>query len=100
MRLVLTRGAQDDLLAIGRFIARDDPAAARKFVSRLKARARLAARNPKAGRRVPEILREDVREVLVGTYRIIYTLRPRALVVLAFIEGHRELDPDQTLGRR
>ena len=78
MRLELTRGAQDDLLDIARFIGEDDPAAARKLVVRLKARARLAARTPLAGRLVPEWPRADLREALIGTYRIIYLVRPRA----------------------
>jgi len=80
MRLEITRGAQDDLLDIGRL-----------FIGRLKTRARLAARNPKAGRIVAEWLQDDLREVLVGHYRIIYLVRPRLVIVLAFIEGHRLL---------
>ena len=91
MRLEITRSAQDDLLEIGRYIAEDDPRAARRFIGRLKTRARLAARNPRAGRMVPEWLQEDLREVLVGRCRIIYAVRPRLVIVLAFIEGHRLL---------
>ena len=90
-RLEYTRGARDDLFEIGRFVARDDPDAARRLVARLRARARLAARNPHAGRVVPEVGRTDIREVLAGTYRILYGIRPRSLLVLAFIEGHRVL---------
>jgi toxin ParE1/3/4 len=99
-RLEISRGAQDDLLDIGRFVARDDPAAARRLVAKLKARARLASRNPRAGRVVPEVRRSDLREVLAGAYRILYLVRPRSILVLGFVEGHRllrarDVDPDR-----
>jgi toxin ParE1/3/4 len=81
------------LVEIASFIARDDPAAARGWVKRLRARARLAASMPLAGRVVPEQRREDVREVFVRSYRIIYRVQDDGMVVLAVIEGHRLLRP-------
>jgi toxin ParE1/3/4 len=70
MTLRWTDHARRDLLAIGRYIARDNPIAARQWVERL--RARQAANMPLAGRVVPELQRDNVREVLLGTYRIVY----------------------------
>ncbi|MGZ3461124.1 MAG: type II toxin-antitoxin system RelE/ParE family toxin, partial [Archangium sp.] len=54
----------EDLRAIGRYIAEDDPRAARQWLERLRRRAHEVAATPKAGRRVPEVEREDIREVL------------------------------------
>ena len=93
MRLRWTQRAQDDLVEIASFIARDDPAAARAWIKRLRERARLAASMPFAGRVVPEHGREDVREVLVRSYRIIYRLDADQMIVLTVIEGHRLLRP-------
>jgi plasmid stabilization system protein ParE len=84
-----TRRAAKDLLAIGDFIARDKPGAARRWVARLKERARHAAPTPRAGRRVPELDRDDVREVLVGGYRIVYQIYPDFIDILTVFEGHR-----------
>ncbi len=44
----------------------------------LRKRARAAVRMPRAGRRVPELGRDDVREIVVRRYRIVYQLAQRA----------------------
>jgi toxin ParE1/3/4 len=80
-----------DLLEIGRFIGRDDPVAARRWVEQLRERARAAAAVPLAGRKTPEFDREDIREVLVRTYRIIYRVREGEIQVLTVLEGRRLL---------
>jgi len=45
---------------------------------------------PRAGRRVPELGRHDVREVVVRSYRIVYQLSPDGIVVLVVFESHRQ----------
>ena len=53
---------------------------------------------PRMGRVVPEIARDDVREVFQRTYRIVYRVVDDGIVVLTVFEGHRrlgKLDPDQ-----
>ena len=90
-RLRWTLRAQSDLLEIARFIARDNPDAARRWVAMLRKRARAAARMPRAVRRVPELGRDDVREVVVRRYRIVYQLSPDGIVVLVVFESHRQL---------
>ena len=88
MRLSWTHRARSDLLSIGRFIARDHPATARTFVAKLQARARRAAKFPRSGRIVPELRREDVREVIEGNYRIVYRVTKVSVEVLTVFEGH------------
>ena len=100
MRLRWTDAARHDLLAIGAYIARDNPSAARAWVERLREKARSAARMPRSGRQVPEMRRDDVREVLLGNYRIVYRIAPPNVDVLAVIEGHRMMpgtiaEPDE-----
>ena len=90
MRVKLSRNAQRDLVDIGDYIAADDPPAARRFVARLR-RIRSAAVHPRAGRVVPELGRDDVRELIEGNYRIAYVVREREIVVLTVFEGHRLL---------
>jgi toxin ParE1/3/4 len=91
-----TRQAAQDLQAIGDFIASDSPGAARRWVARLQERARHAAPAPFSGRRVPELEREDVREVILGGYRIVYRVFPDFIHILTVFEGHR-LFPAGTL---
>ena len=99
MRLRWTLQARDDLRAIRRFIARDKPEAARRWVQRLRERARAAARMPDSGRAVPELQLPDVREVILGGYRIVYRVERRDVVVLTVFEGHRLLRRGPGAGR-
>ena len=93
-----TERAAADLMAIGEYIAADNPTAARAWVEKLRQRGVKASKMPHAGRIVPEIARDDVREVFQRTYRIVYRVVDDGIVVLTVFEGHRllgKLDPDQ-----
>jgi plasmid stabilization system protein ParE len=82
-----THRAAGDLVAIGEHIARDKSAAARAWVERLRERAAGIAEAPLAGRVVPELGRDDVREVFLRSYRIVYRVVPGGAVVLTVFEG-------------
>ena len=94
MKLAWSERAKRDLVAIGRFIARDKPSAAREWVEKLRECARRAAAMPHAGRIVPEIERTDVREVFLRHYRIVYLVSKTSVIVLTVVEGHRLLPLD------
>ena len=92
-----TERAVADLMAIGDYIAADKPEAARAWVERIRERAAVAAEAPRAGRVVPELGRDDVRETFLRSYRIVYRVVADGIVVLTVFEGHRllgSLDPD------
>jgi toxin ParE1/3/4 len=98
IRTRYSKRAKRELREIGRYIAADDPIAARAWIARLMNRAFLASVVPRGGRVVPDLDREDVREVFVRSYRIIYRIAKDAIVVLTVFEGHQQfpddLDPD------
>ena len=72
MKVTWSPSGRVQLLASMAFIAKDDPAAAARWVDSVgEAVARLVD-FPLAGRLVPEIANPDVREILVGDYRIVY----------------------------
>jgi plasmid stabilization system protein ParE len=79
----------DDAVA---FIAADDPAAARAWLERLLERVRSLADYPDAGRMVPELQREDVRELIVPPYRVIYRRTAYAVEIAAIRHGARQFD--------
>jgi toxin ParE1/3/4 len=89
MKLFWTETAKEDLLSIRRYISSDNPAAANRWVERLRLRARNALDAPLSGRMVPEFFREDIRELIEGNYRIVYQVFEDRLVVLTVFEGHR-----------
>jgi|WetSurSiteA1Bulk_404760.scaffolds.fasta_scaffold261258_1 toxin ParE1/3/4 len=88
MKLFWTETAKQDLLAIRRYIAVDNPTAAKRWVERLRDRARNALHAPLAGRKVPELSRDDIRELIEGNYRLVYQVFADRLVILTVFEGH------------
>lgn len=92
--LVWTDRALDDLEEIDAYIAADDPIAAERWVEGLLAGARRAGELPMSGRQVPELGREDVREILKRSYRIVYRILDDRVQVLTVFEGHRRLPAD------
>lgn len=69
-----TAQAIDDLLSIAEFISRDSAYFAQVQVEKLFGRASILETHPKAGRVVPELTQENLRELIEGNYRIIYRI--------------------------
>ncbi|GKT09226.1 type II toxin-antitoxin system RelE/ParE family toxin [Desulforhabdus sp. TSK] len=88
MKLLWTETARQDLLDIRRYIAADNPAAAKRWIERLRASARSACHSPLAGRKVPEFSRDDICDRIEGNYRIVYQVSADRLIVLTVFEGH------------
>lgn len=74
-----------------------NPHAAKEWLRQVRARVRLAGRSPGLGRKLPELDREDVREAIVGNYRLVYITKAKVVVILTIFEGHHLL-PDLDLG--
>ena len=43
---------------------------------------------PSSGRAVPEVGRDDLREIILDGYRIVYQIRGDRIVVVTVFEGH------------
>ena len=95
MKVNWTEQAWERLLEVERFIARDDPRAASRFVDKLIDRGEGLAKLPERGRRLPELPKSGLRELIVGNYRLVYRRTPEAVEVLTVFEGHRLLRPDE-----
>jgi addiction module RelE/StbE family toxin len=84
-----TPQALEDLEAIRLYVARDSVQYAALLVERLfNAVDRLEA-FPESGRIVPEFQRRDLREVILGSYRIVYRLHAERAVILTVFHGAR-----------
>jgi toxin ParE1/3/4 len=84
-----TEQAADDLASIRAYIERDSPRYAQLVIERLVQRAERIAEFPMAGRVVPEFGRADVREVISGSYRIVYWLEGEVQHVLTVFRSSR-----------
>jgi len=79
------------------YIARDKPGAARTWVEGIFKQVGQLAAFPTSGRVVPELGREDVRELISGNYRIIYRTKNKVVLVLTVRHGKRLLDPSEVV---
>jgi toxin ParE1/3/4 len=90
-----TPQAADDLEAIAEFISQDSPHYSSLFVLDVLYAVDRLIRFPKSGRVVPEINDPVVREVILGSYRIIYRVRQDLVEILSVFHGSRLLDPSK-----
>ena len=101
--VIWTEPALDDVRSIMDHVAKDSPAYAARLGTRIVEAPRGLARFPHSGSIVPEFNRDDIREVLVRSYRIIYTIQDADCYVAAVIHGSRDLtrviDPDDLESR-
>ena len=88
-----TPQAADDLDAIAEFIARDSPHFASLFVADILQTVERLFDFPESGRIGPEIGNRSIREVILGSYRIIYRRHSEAVEILTVYHGARLLDP-------
>ncbi|UUO24930.1 type II toxin-antitoxin system RelE/ParE family toxin [Colwellia sp. M166] len=72
MKVVWSPLALEKLEVSAKFIALDKPSAADKWVNDVFDRTDLLGSQPELGREVPELSGSNYREVIFGSYRIIY----------------------------
>ncbi len=73
------------------YIARDVPYYAEQFVGRLIETVDKLEDHPEIGRVVPEAEgREDIRELILQRYRIIYQIKPESIYIVTVIHGSRD----------
>ena len=90
-RVVWSRRALRDVEGIAEYIAADSPTYAAIVLKKIVNQTRMLAQFPRAGHKVPEFDDENVREMIVYSYRIIYRLQENEIVIAAVIHGKRIL---------
>ena len=91
MRVFWTTEALRNLDDIERYIAQDNPKRAAMFIDQLLEKGDAIATFPERGRVVPEFSQPEIREILVGKYRIVYKRTLDQIDILTVFEGHRSL---------
>jgi plasmid stabilization system protein ParE len=87
MKLRWTPHSIADLHAIYDHIAEDSPQNAANMVDRLTAREDQIIAQPRSGRMVPEVERDDVRELIEYPYRIIYRIWSDRIDIVTVMHG-------------
>lgn len=91
MKVCWTETAESHLDGIYEYIAKNSPTYALRMVDRLIKRSQQIADFPLSGRRVPEYNLEQLREVLEGSYRIIYHIKSDQIDIVAVLHGAKEI---------
>jgi len=89
-RCVFSRLAEDDLEAIGDYIAHDNPRRALSFVHDMRDRCRAIVQNPKAAPLRPELGR-GVRMVVFRDYLIFYRHSQGQVIIERVLHGARDI---------
>jgi len=87
MKVHWTDTAEAHLDAIHDYIAQNSPEYAKLIVDKLTRRSQQISKYPFSGRKVPEYELDQIREVIEGSYRIIYYIKADQIDVLAVIHG-------------
>jgi addiction module RelE/StbE family toxin len=95
MKVYWTDRAKARLKELESYIAQDSESSAKKVVKRLLIKSNQISVLPYSGRKVPEYGQDDIREMLVKPYRIIYRIRTDRIDVLTVMH-YRQLLPSDT----
>lgn len=85
--------AREQLEDIWLYIARDDDAAADRFLDRVEAALFDLADRPMMGRARPE-LGPELRSLVVGNYVLFYRPQPDGILLVAVVHGSRDIGPE------
>ena len=82
--------ARNDLKQIHDYIAEDSRYYARNVIHEIVAKTENLTELPEIGRTVPEIRDQNIRELMVYSYRLIYEISESGVEILAIIHGRRD----------
>ena len=84
--------ARNDLKQIHDFIAIDSKYYAQNVIQEIIAKTGTLTDFPEIGRNVPEINDQNIRELIVYSYRLIYEFSETGIEILAIIHGRRDFN--------
>jgi plasmid stabilization system protein ParE len=91
-RVVWSEPALKRVRAILDYVARQSPANAAALGQRIMGAPEQLELFPLIGSIVPEFDRDDLRELLVNSFRILYVIRNDACIIVAVVHGHQDLE--------
>ena len=86
-----TVGAWEDLRGLVSFVGRYSEMYGGALAARIVLAVDTLEIHPMLGRMVPEYEEEDVREIIVGNYRVVYLLAGSDIGIVAIIHGSRNI---------
>ena len=90
--------AKDSLKQIFNFISKDSNYYEKEVIDKIINESEKLNDFPKLRRAVPEINNENIRELIIYSYRLIYEVKPSEINILTLIHG-RQMFPDKLLSK-
>ena len=97
--VIWTLPAKNDLRQIYNSIAYDSKIYAKRVTQNIAAKPDVLKELPLLGKAVPELNDEQIREISVYTYRIIYEVKPPDVFILAIVHKRRDLQAEEIESR-
>ena len=91
-QVVWTHAARNTLNEVLEYIAEDSAVAAGRFLDVVLDTAQSLSFLAERGRVVPELVRPDIREIFVYSYRMLYDVTESEIHIVAFLHGARDFD--------
>ena len=91
--VIWTEPAATDLERAVAYIFEDSPAYAVAFYNKVKEKSRTLCELAERGRVVPEHNDEQIREIFIHRYRLIYEIKSEEIIILAFFHGAQLYNP-------
>ncbi len=82
MKIVWSPLAVERASEIAEYIALDNPTAAQNWIYEVFEKVKLLSSSPEMGRVVPEVGRNEIRELLFVNYRILYRIENDSISIL------------------
>ena len=87
--IVWSDPAVEDLEAAVEFIAKDSDAYARSLAQLAVDAAESLRSFPNRGHRLPDRKLSKYRELIIGSYRLVYLVEKKRVLIVAVLHGHR-----------
>lgn len=96
MKIIWTKSAVLNLENIKNYISQDSQYYAIELTEKIIGAVEKLSIFPRLGREVPEIKKENIRELIYGNYRILYRIDLEILYIIAIIHAARDLSRIQS----
>jgi toxin ParE1/3/4 len=90
-KVVWSNESDEDLDSIAEYIAKDSEFYASSFVQEILDTGNSLEMFPERGRIVPEIGYNNIRELFIKEYRLIYCIEVDRILILSIVHGKRDL---------
>ena len=96
MKIIWSPLSVDRATEIAKYIAIDNPKAAKSWINELFNRVYKLQSFPRSGRIVPELGEDTIREIIFGNYRIVYRIEVKQISILT-VRHIRQILPESDI---